>query len=316
MPVDPQVQLLLDQLAAMGGPELHEMEPVQARQVVAAMAQLGPPPEDVAETRDHPIPVPGGSISARSYRPMGTEGTLPVVVFYHGGGWVICDVDMYDAECRRLANLSGCLVFSVEYRLAPEHRFPTAVDDAYAALLWVAEHAPELGGDPSRLAVAGDSAGGNLSAVVSLLARDRQGPAIAFQALIYPAVDFGTDWPSLTENGEGYFLTRAGMEWFGAHYRGEGTDANDPRLSPLRAPSLAGLPPALVLTAEFDPLRDQGEAYAAALEKAGVPVTLHRYDGMIHGFWTMAGVVSRGTDAMDEVAGSLRQALTGRLSPA
>jgi acetyl esterase len=311
LPLDPQVQTLLDQFRDLGGPELAEVEPAQAREMIAMMAQLGPPPLQVAAVDDHWVPVQGGEILVRTYR-TSTDASLPTVVFFHGGGWVIGSVDISDASCRQLASLSGCLVCSVDYRLAPEHKFPTAVDDAFAATVWIAEHAHELGGDPSRLAVAGDSAGGNLSTVVSLLARDNGGPKIAYQALIYPAVDFVQEWPSYERNGDGYFLTRRDMEWFRDHYLSSVADRSDWRASPLGAKSLAGLPPALIIAAEFDPLVDQDLAYAEALERAGVPVTLRQYDGVIHGFWSMEGVIDKGGEAMNEVVASLAETLGAR----
>jgi acetyl esterase len=273
--------------------------------------QAGGPGEDVAEVRDLTVSTPDGPIPARAYIPYG-ETPLPVVVFFHGGGWVIGSIETHDAPCRELANRSGAIVVSVEYRLAPEHPFPAAPEDCYAATSWVAEHASEFGGDPSRLAVAGDSAGGNLSAVVALMAVERGGPPLRFQLLIYPATDFRMGYASIDENGNGgYFVTKADMHWFFGHY---GADPTDWRASPLLAPDHSGLPPALVLTAEYDPLRDEGEAYARKLEEAGVPVTLRRYDGQIHGFLGMTAAVDRAREAVDQAAADLRQALATPLA--
>ena len=225
------------------------------------------------------------------------------------GGWVICDLDTHDGTCRNLAADADAVVVSVDYRLAPEHRFPAAADDCYAATEWAAAHLAELGGAEGRLAVAGDSAGGNLAAAVTLMARDRQGPAIGFQLLIYPVV--GTPWdgrPSYTDNAEGYFLTSRAMEWFTLHYTGSAEAAEHPYAAPSRATDFSGLPPAHVITAEFDPLRDEGEAYAASLNAAGVPTTVVRYDGMIHGFYGMTAVLTQGRDAQLDAAARVRAA--------
>jgi acetyl esterase len=230
-------------------------------------------------------------------------------VFFHGGGWVIGDIDSHDVPVRRLANLVPAVVMSVDYRLAPEHPFPAAPQDCYAATVWAAAHAGDYHGDGARLAVAGDSAGGNLAAVVAQMARDQGGPPIAFQLLVYPAVDARMTHASITENGDGYLLTKGFMEWFYGHYFTKESDADDPRASPIKASSLGGLPPALVLTAEFDPLRDEGEAYAAALEAAGGQASAKRYDGMIHGFFQLGGVVDRNRELLDDCAGALRAAL-------
>jgi acetyl esterase len=212
--------------------------------------------------------------------------------------------------CRKLAAGSGLTVVSVDYRLAPEHTFPCAAEDCYAAARWVAEHAGDLGVDGSRLAVAGDSAGGNLAAVTSLLARDRGAPTIAFQLLVYPVIDATMSFPSIKENGEGYLLTAADMAWFYDHYAGTDTDRKNPMLSPLYAPDLTGLPPALVMTAEYDPLRDEGEAYADALQQAGVSARASRYDGLVHGFFGLDAIVPATTAAMEEATAALRNALT------
>jgi acetyl esterase len=222
---------------------------------------------------------------------------------------VLGSLESHDPPLRTLTNASGCAILSIDYRLAPEHRFPAAVDDCYAATVWAAANAAPLGGDATRMAIGGDSAGGNLVAVVAQLARDRGGPPLRFQLLIYPATDASYDTASYRENGKGYFLEVDGMRWFYDHYLGDTADRTDPRVSPLRTKNLRGLPPALVITAEFDPLRDEGEAYAARLREAGVPVTLTRYHGMIHGFFAMGPVLDQGKKAVAEAAEALRTAL-------
>jgi acetyl esterase len=309
MPLDPQAATILELLAAAGGPHLHEMSPTEARALYANMAQVRGTDDPVAVVDDLHIAGPGGDLALRLYRPEG-DGPLPVSLYFHGGGWVIGSIETHDALCRSLASRAGCVLVSVEYRLAPEHPFPAALDDCYAATVHVAEHAGELGVDPGRLAVAGDSAGGNLAAATCLLARERGGPAIRFQLLVYPVTDHGFDFPSCRENAEGYFLTTEAMHWFSGNYLAEPGDAKEPLAAPLLAEDLSGLPPALVLTAEFDPLRDEGEAYAARLADAGVDATAHRYDGMIHGFVSMGAVVDQGAAAVDECATALRRALS------
>jgi acetyl esterase len=228
-------------------------------------------------------------------------------VYFHGGGWVTGNVDAYDPTCRSLANAAGCVVVSVDYRLAPEHKFPAAPEDCYAAVQWVAASAAEFGGDPSRLAVGGDSAGGNLAAVVSHMARDRGGPPLAFQLLVYPVTDHHFGTVSYQQNGDGYLLTRDSMVWFWNHYLEKEADGTSPLASPLRCTNLANLPPAFVITAEFDPLRDEGEAYGKCLTSAGVATTVKRYDGMIHGFFSL-GVFDQGRQAIKDAAAALQNA--------
>lgn len=307
MPVHPQAQAILDMMAQMMPQPMHTLSPEEAR----AMA-LPPPenPEPVHEVTDRTIPGPGGEIPVRVYRPSADSG-LPALVWYHGGGWVIGNLDGSDATCRSLANQAGCVVVSVDYRLAPEHRFPAAADDAYAAAQWVAEHGAEIGADGRRIAVGGDSAGGNLAAAVALMARDRGGPNIVQQSLIYPVTDHAYGTRSYSDNGDGYLLTKDMMVWFWDHYLGPDGDGANPHASPARASSLANLPPALVITAEFDPLRDEGEAFAKALEAAGVPVSAKRYDGMIHGFYGMAGMVDAATEAQTQTVQHLKAAFGG-----
>jgi acetyl esterase len=245
----------------------------------------------------------------RIYWPEG-RSPAPLVVFFHGGGFVLCSLDTHDELCRALCRESGAVLVSVDYRLAPEAPYPAAADDCYAALAWAVSHAAELGADPTRVAVAGDSAGGNLAAATALRARDLGGPALRHQCLIYPVTDCRFDTPSYIENAEGYFLTAETMRWFWSHYLQDMGRAAEPYASPLRAPSLAGLPPALVITAEYDPLRDEGEHYAQALSAAGVPTTFRRYDGMIHGFVTLAEVFEDGRAARSFAASELRAALS------
>ena len=274
MPLDPQARSLLDQFEAAGAPPFVELAPDEARAGFALLAEVSGPPEVAVPTEDRTVPGPAGEIPVRVYRPV-TDSALPVVVFFHGGGWVIGDLDSHDTVCHRLAAGVPAVVVSVAYRLAPEHRFPAAVEDCEAATRWVSDHAGALGGDPDRLAVAGDSAGGNLAAVVALRARDAGGPPLAFQLLVYPVTDATRSQPSYTENGTGYLLEADTMRWFYDHYLG-GADPARADVSPLFAPDLAGLPPALVVTAEFDPLRDEGEAYAERLRQAGVAAATSR----------------------------------------
>jgi acetyl esterase len=289
-------------------PSIECMTVPQAREACAAFIDLQPPPEDVADVTDRTIPGPAGDVPVRIYTPAG-DGPRGVLVYFHGGGWVIGDLDTVDRPCRSFANAADVVVVSVDYRLAPEHHHPAAFEDCWAATTWVAEHAGELGVDASRLAVGGDSAGGQLAAAVSLAARDEHGPAIAAQILLYPVVDFDWTSPSITDNGEGYLLGRATMQWFWAHNLGAQDPGKDYRAFPLRAEDLTGLPPAFVGTAEYDPLRDEGELYARRLTDAGVTVTSTRYDGMIHGFlWTL-GATPSGTRMVDDAVAVLRHAL-------
>jgi acetyl esterase len=311
MPLDPQARALLDQMAATGAPPLSAQSVTEARQAVAAFAQLGGDPEPVSKIEDRTLPGPDGTIPVRVYTPAG-GGPFPVLVYFHGGGWVLCDIETHDPVCRSLANGAECIVVSVDYRLAPEHRFPAAADDCYAATQWVINNASVINGDPDRVAVGGDSAGGNLAAVVALMARDLSGPSIVFQLLVYPATDYYVPGTlSLKENADGYFLTRDDMVWFWNHYLNDEAEAANPYACPLRAASLTGLPSALVITAEFDPLRDEGEMYAARLREAGVPAALVRSDGMIHGFFSMAGVLEQGRKGLELAAAQLRSAFSG-----
>jgi acetyl esterase len=307
MALDPQARTVLTQMEQSGNPPINELSVEEAREASKALASMQGIPEPVAGAQDRMLPGPGGEIPARIYTPFGKE-PFPVLVYFHGGGWVLGDIESSDGLCRILANKSGCMVVSIGYRLAPEHPFPAAVDDAYYATQWASANASGFSGDPSRLAVSGDSAGGNLAAVVAQIARDRGEPAVQFQLLIYPATDGACDTPSYSENAEGYFLTKAAMQWFWNHYVPKDVDRRHPHASPLRAGNFAGLPPALIVTAEFDPLRDEGERYAERLHTAGTPVQLTRYNGMIHGFFTMGEVIDRGGMALQQAAAALRAA--------
>jgi acetyl esterase len=304
----PEIRALLDRQAASGRPPLHRQSVTQARAFhTEDAAPLNGEPVPVAAVADRAVPGPGGDLPVRVYTPEG-EPPFPIVVFFHGGGWVVGTLDTYDPLCRALAAAVPAVVVSVDYRLAPEHRWPAAVEDAYAATLWASRHAAELGGAQHRLAVAGDSAGGNLAAVVALGARDRGGPAIAFQLLVYPALDAAGDTGSWREYADGFYLTAAGMRWYWDHYLG-GADGAAPDASPLRAAFLGGLPPALVVTADHDVLRDEGEAYAARLREAGVAADVRRVEGVVHGFFRWRAVTGAADAALQDAAAALRSAL-------
>lgn len=307
MPVNPQVQALLDEFEKQGLPPFDQMSVTQARVVALDFRGLQGEPENVAEVRDILVPGPAGALPVRVYHPS-PGNKLPLVVYFHGGGWVIGDLEIVDKPCRALANASQCVVASVNYRLSPETKFPGPSEDCYAATRWLAEHAEAIGANGRFLAVAGDSAGGNLAAVVALMARDRGTPKINYQLLIYPvtAPARGTEFASYQENADGYLLTKASMEWFWDHYLASPDDARNAYASPLLASDLTGLPPAMVVTAEFDPLRDEGIAYARRLQEAGVKVKTSHYEGVIHGIFWMAGALERGRQLMDEVGNELR----------
>ena len=310
MPVVTELQLLLDQLA-QAPVDIATVSPDEMRALYDAMSAMAGEPAEVGSVEDRTVPGPAGDVAVRVYRP-DVDGSAPVLVFLHGGGWVIGNVDSHDVTCRALCRDAETVVVSVDYRLAPEHPHPAAVDDAWAALTWVATHSDEIGGDADRIAVGGDSAGGNLAALLALRARDEGGPALVHQLLIYPVTDLSSEHPSWVENGEGYFLTADTMRWFISHYLGAGRehgDPTDPRISPLLAPDLSGLPPAQVLTAEFDPLRDEGDAYAARLAEAGVPVDHVSHPGLVHGFIGMGVLSPDCTAAAAAAAGRLRAAL-------
>jgi acetyl esterase len=308
MPLDPQMQNLLDAMAKAKLAAFHTLTPAQAR---IQMAQRVAPeaPDPVAKVEDRAVPGPNGPIPIRIYT-RAVAGPRAALVYFHGGGWVLGDIQMTDQPCRMLANASGCVVVSVDYRLAPEHKFPAAPEDCYAATGWVSANAAALGVDPARIAVGGTSAGGTLAAVVALMARDRSGLPLAFQLLVYPATTSELTSKSQQEFAEdGYILSRADMEWFWGHYLASAADRTNPYACPDYAKTLRGLPPAMVITAEFDPLRDEGEAYATRLREEGVPTTLKRYDGVTHGFFGMPALLDKSKAAIADAAAALRVAI-------
>jgi acetyl esterase len=307
--LEPEIQLQLAMLERQRAPPMESLTPPDARDETRRSAAVaGGPALPVASVRDLTVDGATGPLRARHYAPDEPGGPHPLLVFYHGGGFVIGDLDTHDSPCRFLCRHAGVHVLSIDYRLAPEHPFPAAVEDARAAFAWAAAHATELGADPARVAVGGDSAGGNMAAVTAQLAAHDGGPAPAFQLLIYPVTDSAEHYRSQDLFREGFFLTESEMDWFYANYAST-ADERDPRLSPLRADDLSGLPPALVVTAGFDPLRDEGEAYAAALREAGNTVAVRRFTGLIHGFFNMAGVSRVSRDAIVETAGATRALL-------
>jgi acetyl esterase len=307
MPLHPQVLPMIELLnqSMAGLPATDVMEISTMREVSLAPPALNPTP--VGRVEDRRIPGPAGEIPVRIYTPEGS-GPFPLIAFFHGGGFVLCSLETHDELCRAMCRDAGAVVVSVDYRLAPEAKYPAAADDCYAATAWCAAHAAELGADAARLVVAGDSAGGNLAAVTALRARDLGAPHIRHQVLIYPATHCDFDTPSYRENAQGYFLTADAMRWFWAHYLENPAQASEPYACPAHAADLKGLPPATVITAEYDPLRDEGEDYAAQLRAAGVPVLLKRYDGMIHGFVSMGDVFDDARAAQRLIAEQLRAA--------
>jgi acetyl esterase len=312
MALDPQAQAVIELVVKSGRPAYHTLSPKDARLLFLETRPASTPtPPEIGTVRNVVAEGVHAAIPLRVYRPAGVAETtaLPAYVYFHGGGWVIGDLETHDVLCRQLTAASGASVVSVDYRLAPEHKFPAAADDAWAATRWIVAHAGELGLDASRLAVGGDSAGGNLAAVVALMARDAGGPGIRLQVLIYPVTDVMRETRSYEDFAEGYMLTRDSMRWFIAHYLTSKDDAHDWRVSPLRAPSLAGLPPALIVTAGNDPLRDEGEMYAGRLRDAGVLVDYVCYGGMIHGFVGMGKLLDAAHRAVALVGQTLRQAL-------
>jgi acetyl esterase len=309
--LEPDIQLLLVLMERQGRPPIETLPPPLAREVVRRQSDLYAGREiPVGEVRDIEVEGAEGPIRARHYAPAEAGGPHPLIVYYHGGGFVICDLETHDAPCRVLCRHAGAHVLSIDYRLAPEHAFPAPVDDCQAALRWASQHAEELGADPARIAVAGDSAGGNLATVMCHLARSGENPMPTFQLLIYPVTDFANNAESRATFGEGFFLTQAEMDWLNEHYvLSCGADANDPRLSPLLIEDLSGMPPAYVITAGFDPLRDEGEAYVERLRDAGNRVVLRRFPGLIHGFINMTAASRSSRDALIEVAGAARAML-------
>ncbi|MBI2961750.1 MAG: alpha/beta hydrolase [Betaproteobacteria bacterium] len=307
--LDPQARSLLERVARAGVPPFHTLASEEVRRLFRESCRaLQPAPPGVSALVDTAFEGPGGRIGARLYRPMGRgEGeALPVTVFFHGGGWTFGDLDTHDCTCRMLANFGGFAVASIDYRLAPENRFPAAVDDAFAAVRWILAEGPALGLDVRRIAVAGDSAGGNLAAAVALLARDA-GIALAMQALFYPVLDLRASTPSQSEFARGYLLERETIAWTRSNYLAREADAVDPRASPLLASDHRGLAPAYIVAAGFDPLLDEGAAYADRLASAGVSVIYECFEGMVHGFITMSGVLAAGGHALYRVGYGLRQ---------
>jgi acetyl esterase len=310
MAIDPDTQTVIDMIRLAGRPPFEALTPAEARQTYSASRKLlQPPPEDVAESRDTTVPGPLGPIGVRLYRPVGTSASdvLPALMYYHGGGWLLGDLDSHDVACRRFANAARCRIVSVDYRMAPEHVFPAAVDDCAAVTRWVFENAGDLHIDPAKVAVGGDSAGGNLAAVMALMSRDGALPKLAFQLLIYPATDMAMTTVSSTTTGPGVPLTSTTMKWFIDHYaKGHETDW---RASPIRAATVAGTAPALVLTCGVDPLRDEGLDYAKRLEREGVRVVQIHYSDQIHGFMSMGRLIRAADQAIDMMARVLKQAL-------
>ncbi|HWV80217.1 MAG TPA: alpha/beta hydrolase [Hyphomicrobiaceae bacterium] len=312
MTIHPDAAKVVELIIASGRPPYPTIGHVAAREIfVASRAILQPDPSPVGEVRDLAATGPAGEIPLRLYRGQGvdTSKPQPALIYYHGGGWVLGNLDSHDGVCRDIANAAECTVVAVDYRLAPEAKFPAAADDAIAAAQWIHDNAADLGVDRTRLAVGGDSAGGNLSAVVALHARDNGGPNLKLQVLIYPSADMSSVYPSYEEFAEQLPLTRTTMDWFVDLYlNSREKDAKDWRASPLHAKSLAGLPPAFVITAAMDPLRDEGEEFARALMKAEVPVEVKRFDGQIHGFLTMGRIIKDSQTAVADIATELRKA--------
>jgi len=309
MPLDPIVAGVRDYRVATGFTPLYTMSVDQARradrETEADIWDWHKQPEEIF---DLDIPGPAGPMTLRVYRPQ-SETPLPVLVYFFGGGWVVGSVDTSDAICRALATMTPCVIVSVGYRLAPEHPFPAAIDDCYAGVKWVAEHASEIGGDGTRLGVAGDSSGGNLAAVMALMARDEEGPEISAQVLVYPPTRMGADTQSMRDNTDPMFFNAHSADWFWSLYLAEPADGESPYASPLNAADLSGLPAALMMTAEFCPSHDEGEAYSDALALAGVPVEYHRYTDLPHGFLAMASILETSRDAMEIIADFVRRRL-------
>jgi acetyl esterase len=309
MPLDPDMKALLDQMAAAKLQAFHQMTPQAARDQMARRTATGDPVA-LARVEDRSIPGPNGNIPVRIYTPTGNR-PFGGLVYLHGGGWVVGSIQMTDQPCRMITNAAGCVTISVDYRLAPEHKFPAGPEDCYAVTKWLAENASTIGCDPARIAVGGTSAGATLAIATALMARDRGGPEIAFQLLVYPATQRELDTPSHTQfASDGYYiLSRADMEWFWGHYLANDADALNPYACPARAKTLRGLPPALVITAEFDPLRDEGEALATRLNNEGIPTVLSRYDGVTHGFFGMPTFIEKSRRAIAEASAALRAAI-------
>ena len=311
MPIDPDAQALLTMMSERTRP-VHMLTPETARdQQRQRSSWANGAAEPIAKVYDRTVPGPDRPVTVRVYIPELTDERLPVLAFFHGGGWVTCDLDSHDVLCRAIAKRADCLVVSVDYPLAPEHKFPAGLDACWAVTVWLAEHGAEIGGDPSRLAVGGDSAGGNLAAVVGMRARS-QGLHLALQLLLYPSVDYRLDSPSDPHTGSAYGLTLEGLRFYYQHYLHSVADAIDPEVSPFRAHDLSGSAPAYIVSCEFDPLRTEIEDYADRLLEAGVPVCSRRYLGQIHGFIRATGVIKEAWSALDEIGGALRSAFVRR----
>lgn len=311
MPLDPEAKVMLDAMSAAPTVDIFSLPHTIVRQQFGAMPGGPAAPEiEMARVESRDIDGPQSKIPVRIYTPKGGAARKPGIVFFHGGGFVLCSLDTHDSTCRELARGTDAIVISVDYRLAPEAKFPAAPEDCYAATQWAALQAKSLGIDPSRIAVAGDSAGGNLAAVVSLMCRDRGGHLPLHQLLVYPVTDFDFETESYRTNGEGYFLSRDMMRWFWHHYLETDADGESPLASPLRARDLTGLPAATVITAEYDPLRDEGRAYAERLAAAGVPTRYTNYDGVFHGFFGMTAQLPRARQAVDDACSALRKAFS------
>lgn len=312
MPLDPVLKAFLDQVAAIGGPKTWEMQPSEAREAFAGLMQLaGPKDIPIGKVANIAIPIASGEISARNYSAVASGGELlPTLIFFHGGGWVIGSVDTHDGLCRMIANGSGCRVISVEYRLSPESKFPGPVEDAMAAVEWIEKNAAQLGVDANRLAIGGDSAGGALAAVVTQIAKEKGAPKLAYQMLFFPVTQIGEETTSLREYAEGYFLERKTLEWFYAHYLPADADKKDPRISPLAAVDLSGLPPAYIMLAGFDPLHDEGLQYADKLRAADVAVTIVDYPEMVHDFIYLQAVLPQAVEALNAASKALKTALS------
>ena len=311
MGINPKAAAIIESMAGAFPTPTDEMSADELRHLVHAASDgvIERTPEPLLAVDDRAVAGPLGPVPIRVYRPEEAPATgAPALVFMHGGGFVLCDLDSHDDICRALANAGACVVVAVDYRRAPEHPYPTPLEDCYAVLEWVAASAGELGVDADRLGVFGDSAGGGLAAALALLARDRSGPTLALQILVYPMLDTRCDTPSHTGTGEGYFLKTEEVQWYWKRYLGD-ADPTDPYVSPSHATDLTRLPPALVVTAENDPLRDEGEAYGEALKAAGVDVTVSRYDGTFHSFLSFLTVLDEAVEARDEIGAAVRKAL-------
>lgn len=307
MPANSETQALLAEIAQWEFPPISKLNPTKVREVNEIFLRFSHAREAIAQVENRSIPGPAGEIPLRIYTPAG-QAPFPVLVYFHGGGWVIGNLEMEESICRTLANRADCVVVSVDYRLAPEHLFPAAAEDAYAATLWVANHAAELNADRDRLAVGGESAGGNLAAVVAQMARDRQSLSLVYQLLFYPVIQYRFDTPSYRQNSKDYLLTKPLMKWFWDCYLPSAADGKNPYASPMFAKTLHNLPPALIITAELDILRDEAELYGDRLQAAGVPVKISHYNGTIHGFVNLAKKLPQGLSALEEASTALSAA--------